>query len=334
MNNIQRSTGLGELYLRNLMFLGWVVAFFVTPFVIYSFFQQRYAIVLTASVFIVISIVNSFSIKNKHVILIPYFFCFSLIVITLVLLITMIGIKALLWTYPFVFTIFFVQERNIARIYSSIFYISIVVASAFSSELDILLRFAVTLFMLILLTDAVVSELMRMESKLREMTVRDPLTNAHNRRYMNHIMEITIEETRRNFGPASIVMLDIDHFKKINDKHGHAKGDAVLTKLVNLLHQRQRKLDYVFRSGGEEFVMILRNTGLQQALSLAENLRVNIEEAELLEGEKVTISLGVAEYQAGETEVEWLHQADELLYEAKHSGRNCVRPAVLNELYA
>lgn len=334
MNNIQRSTGLQELYLRNLMFLGWVVVFFVTPFVVYSFFQQHYAIVLTSSVFIVISIVNSFSIKNKRVILIPYFFCFSLIVITLVLLITMIGIKALLWTYPFVFTIFFVQERHIARIYSSIFYISLVVASAFSSELDILLRFAVTLFMLILLTDAVVSELMRMESKLREMTVRDPLTNAHNRRYMNHIMEITIEETRRNFGPASIVMLDIDHFKKINDKHGHAKGDAVLIKLVNLLHQRQRKLDYVFRSGGEEFVMILRNTGLQQALSLAENLRINIEETELLDGEKITISLGVAEYHAGETEAEWLHQADELLYEAKHSGRNCVRPAVLNELYA
>lgn len=333
MNNIQQSSGLQELYLRNLMFLGWVVAFFVTPFVIYNFFQQRYAIVLTTSVFIVISIVNSLLIKNKRVILIPYFFYFSLIVITLVLLITTVGIKALLWAYPFVFTIFFVQERRIARIYSFIFYISLVVASAFSGELDLLLRFAVTLFMLILLADAVVSELIRMESKLREMTVRDPLTNAHNRRYMNHIMEITIEETRRNFGPASIVMLDIDHFKKINDKHGHAKGDAVLINLVKLLHQRQRKLDYVFRSGGEEFVMILRNTGLQQALSLAENLRVNIEEAELLEGEKVTISLGVAEYQAGETEVEWLRQADELLYEAKHSGRNCVRPAVLNELY-
>ena len=150
---------------------------------------------------------------------------------------------------------------------------------------------------------------------------------------MNDILEVTIEEIRREFGPASLIMLDIDHFKKINDKYGHIVGDKVLVKLVDLLHKRQRKLDYVFRAGGEEFVLILRNTGLQQAISLAENLRKNVEEMELLEGEKITISLGVAEYQTGETEVEWLNRADELLYEAKNSGRNCVRPAVLDELY-
>jgi len=333
VNNIQQTSDLQELYLRNLIFLGWVVAIFVTPFAIYSFFQQRYSIVLTAVVLVLISIINSLSIKHKRVILIPYFLWFCIIICELTLLTVTIGIKALLWSYPFVFTIFFVQERRAARIYSFIVYISLIGASSFSSDIELVLRFAVTLFMLILLTDAAVSELIRMEGKLREMTIRDPLTNAHNRRYMNYMMEITIEETRREFGPASIIMLDIDHFKKINDKHGHAKGDVVLIKLVDLLHKRQRRLDYVFRSGGEEFVMILRNTGLQQALSLAENLRVNIEKNELLEGEKITISLGVAEYQAGETEVEWLQHADELLYEAKNSGRNCVRPAVLSELY-
>lgn len=324
----QQGDGLQELYLRNLMFLGWVTAAFVTPFAVYSLFQQRYAVFLVASLLIAISVINSYSIKQQRKLIIPYFFWYLIIVIELVLLTATIGIKGLLWSYPFMFTIFFVQERDVARIYCAITYISLIVAITFSYDTELSFRFAVTLFMLILLTDAIINELIRMEQKLRELTIRDPLTNAHNRRFMNHILQITTEETRREFGPASIILIDIDHFKEINDKYGHEIGDLVLMKIVDLLHQRQRKLDYVFRSGGEEFVMILRNTDLKQALSVAESLRIHVEETELLEDERITISLGVAEYNPGESEVEWLRRSDELLYVAKNNGRNCVCPVV------
>lgn len=333
MSDIQHSSGLKELYLRNMMYVGWTTAIFVVPFGIYSLYMQRYSISFVALIMISICVLNSFSIKHKRKLAIPFFFWYLIIFAEIILLTTTIGMKGLLWSYPFVFTIFFVQEKNQARIYCAITYVSFVIACFISSEIELAFRFAVTLFMLILLTDVIIRELTKMEDKLKELSIRDPLTNAHNRRYMNHIMQITIEETRRDFGPASLIILDIDYFKKINDKYGHVVGDDVLVKLVELLHKRQRKLDYVFRSGGEEFVLILRNTGLQQALSFAESLRKYVEAAKLLKNETITVSLGVTEYQENETDVEWLHRADELLYDAKAAGRNCVQPAVMEELY-
>ena len=267
-NNIKQNDGLQEFYLRNLMVLGFMTTIFVVPFGIYSLFIERYAITLVAVVIVTISLVNSVSIKKTNRLAIPYIYWYCTIIPELILLTATIGIKGLLWTYPFVFTIFFVQQRKAARIYCVITFVGVVTACFFSSDTELVFRFAATLLMLILLSDALVTELIRMEKKLRELTLRDPLTNAHNRRYLNYMLEMTIEEIRRDFGPASLILLDIDHFKNINDKYGHAIGDDVLVKLVDLLHKRQRKLDYVFRSGGEEFVLLLRNTGLQQALSL------------------------------------------------------------------
>ena len=321
------------MYLRNLMILGWVTTIFVSPFAIYSFTQQRYLIAAIAIIIVIVSSINSHHIKNKRDIAIPYVYWYLVIVTVLVLLTMKIGINGLLWSYPFVLSTYFVQERHLARKYCLITYVSFVIACYISSEPALVFRFAVTFFMLILLTDVSVGELMRLERKLMEQTIRDPLTNAHNRRYMDYVLDLTIEEINRNYGPASLISLDIDHFKKVNDKHGHIKGDDVLIKLVDLLHNRQRKLDYVFRSGGEEFVLLFRNTGLQQAISLAESLRQSIEDTEFLQGETITVSLGVAEYQTSETKEEWLSRSDELLYQAKDEGRNCVRPAVLDELY-
>jgi diguanylate cyclase (GGDEF)-like protein len=328
-----KDNSLKEVYNLNLLILGWVTVIFLLPFAVNSIFHERYIVGALVLFLVFIAAINSLSLHYKEKKLVPYWFFFFFKISTLVFAIFKLGYVTAYWSYPLAFIIFFVQPLSHARVMAFIMASSLIGSAFYLFEIELVSRFALTLIMLMMFCDVFVRVLMTMESKLSELAIRDPLTNAHNRRYMNYIMEMTIEETRREFGPATIVMLDIDHFKKINDQYGHAKGDTVLIKLVNLLHQRQRKLDYVFRSGGEEFVMILRNTGLQQALSLAENLRVNIEGTELLEGEKITVSLGVAEYQTGETEVEWLHRADELLYEAKDRGRNCVQPDVLNELY-
>lgn len=333
LNVAFKDNSLNHVYSLNLMILGWVAVIFLLPFAINNIFHGRYITAALMFIIIFIAAINSVSLKYKDKPLIPPWFFYILIIATLVFAMFKVGYVTAYWSYPLAFIIFFIQPLGHARVMAFIMATLLIGSAFYLFEIELVSRFSLTLVMLMIFCDVFVRVLMTMESKLSELAIRDPLTNAYNRRYMNTCIETTIEETRRNFGPACIVMIDIDHFKKINDKYGHAKGDTVLLMFVNLLRQRQRRLDYVFRSGGEEFVMILRNTGLQQALSLAENLRVNIEETELLEGEKITVSLGVAEYQTGESEVEWLRRADELMYEAKHSGRNCVRPAVLNELY-
>jgi diguanylate cyclase (GGDEF)-like protein len=329
MKEMKYDGGLQELYSNNLKLLGWITAVFVLPFATYSFFSDRYIIGFLGYLLVIISGLNTYFIHKKQRLLIPYVLWFLVYMIELFFLTKLLGLKALLWAYPIIFTIYFIQERKAARIYSAITYIFLVILGLMWAELELTIRFAVTLFISILFCDGLVGVLMKMESRLRELALRDPLTNAHNRRHMNDVLKNTTEEIRRNFGPGCLLMFDIDYFKKINDKHGHSAGDSILIKLVDTLHKRQRKLDYVFRSGGEEFVLLLRNTELQQALALAESLRQHVEENISYDGQAITISLGVAEYQTGETEEEWLGRADAHMYEAKESGRNCVYPQVL-----
>jgi diguanylate cyclase len=310
------------------MLIGWATSLIVLPFSINCFVQGRYITGWLSAFLMFLAVLNSLFIyyKNRLAVSCWIFFIFNLLAV--LFSISEVGVKALLWSYPFIFVVFFVQPRLPARILGTIAFLSLIALSAFLFEPATVARFVFTLLLLIIFCDAIVGVLMRMENKLSEQAIRDPLTDAYNRRYMNTCLENTIEETRRNFGPASLIQLDVDEFKKVNDRFGHIAGDTVLITLVDLLHKRQRKLDYVFRTGGEEFVLLLRNTSLEQAISLAENLRKSIEETEILKGQTITISLGVAEYQPGETDDEWLHRADKSLYEAKYDGRNCVRPIV------
>lgn len=331
--NNSASHSLEELHCRNLMMLGWVCGLFLFPFFVIHIVQAHYLSGMLTLILISLAIFNSLKIKYKNKELLNFHFIFFISFLILIYMVYHLGFEALFWIYPLVVIAYFVQPRFSARFMNLLAAVILIALSLLLFDLDLDFRFSSTLLMLIMLCDILVGELSDMEGKLLEQAIRDPLTNAHNRRYMNTVLEMTTEEIRRDFGPASLVMLDIDHFKKINDKFGHITGDTVLVKFVDLLHKRQRKLDYVFRSGGEEFVLLLRNTGLQQALSLAESLRKNIEEMSLLEGERITTSLGVTEYETGETEVEWLKRTDELLYEAKENGRNCVRPSIMNELY-
>ena len=275
---------------------------------------------------IVIAALNSLSVFYKKRKLIPYFFFFAMKLFTLSYATYYVGSIVVFWAYPLSFIIFFVQSRFAGRIMGAILFVVMVSLSLYLFEMKLVSRFAFTLLMLIIFCDVLVGVLIKMESQLSELAIRDPLTDAYNRRHMNVCLETTIEEIRRDFGPACLIVLDVDYFKKINDEHGHSVGDKVLINLVSLLHKRKRKLDFVFRTGGEEFVLLLRNTSMRQAISFAENIRKAVEETELVNSKTITISLGVAEYQSGETEDAWLNRADENLYKAKHNGRNCVCP--------
>lgn len=159
---------------------------------------------------------------------------------------------------------------------------------------------------------------------LEEQVVTDPLTGAYNRRQMHTTLAAAVERRRRAGERATLLMFDIDRFKDINDALGHAEGDRVLKSLVALVGQRVRKVDALFRAGGEEFVLLLSGTRFADALSVAEDLRQLVQDARLVTGAHVSISIGVVELAREQSALEWIEEADAALYRAKRAGRNRV----------
>ena len=160
--------------------------------------------------------------------------------------------------------------------------------------------------------------------QLERQAVTDPLTGAFNRRHYEHCLRTAIERRTRFREPASLVVFDVDRFKDINDRFGHTSGDAVLKALVVIIRRRARSLDLLFRTGGEEFALVLSGARLDEAIGFAEEFRASVAASRLLNGHVVSISVGVSELRHGQSPLEWLMEADLALYHAKDAGRNRV----------
>ncbi|MFF2888571.1 diguanylate cyclase [Paenibacillus sp. NPDC057967] len=164
-------------------------------------------------------------------------------------------------------------------------------------------------------------ELLRINHQLEAMAWTDTLTGLGNRRYFQEKLLASLASYREEGLPFSLFIIDIDHFKKINDTYGHPVGDLVLTNLARLLQSMSRENDIVARYGGEEFVAVLPDTDQEAGLSIAD--RYCATTASTLLGEyQITISIGVATATSGDTEQSLLNQADQALYASKSGGRN------------
>ena len=165
--------------------------------------------------------------------------------------------------------------------------------------------------------------------QLEELAVTDPLTTLRNRRYLYQELEREFNRARRYGHPLAVMMLDIDHFKRVNDTWGHQTGDRVLHLLGEVLKASTRNTDLVGRFGGEEFMVIAPETGFDVVEIVAERIHVNVKQRSMAEGggiPSVTTSIGVATTEhpeAGSTD-ELVRQADEALYRAKREGRDRV----------
>lgn len=171
--------------------------------------------------------------------------------------------------------------------------------------------------------------LRRENEELKQALRTDMLTGLYNYRHLLDALEAEMERTRRNRTPTSLIMLDLDHFKQVNDTWGHEVGNQALVLTADVIRNTLRKIDIPCRFGGEEFTIILPATPLPQAIQVAERLRRNIEESPLeVDGETISIStsLGVEYYRAGMelSADELIHLTDGYLYQAKQNGRNQV----------
>ncbi|MGV3743503.1 MAG: GGDEF domain-containing protein [Burkholderiaceae bacterium] len=169
-------------------------------------------------------------------------------------------------------------------------------------------------------------------ARLTDLASRDELTGLWNRR---EFMRLLLEESRRAVRSQSsfcVAVIDIDHFKKVNDTYGHLIGDAVLHELAQLLESMRRATDSVARYGGEEFTLLLVNAKITTATVALERIRVQVMQHDwdvIAPGLQLTVSAGIAAWHPGETLTQVLNRADAALYKAKHAGRNCVRVSQL-----
>ncbi|MGY6588988.1 MAG: diguanylate cyclase [Wenzhouxiangella sp.] len=169
-----------------------------------------------------------------------------------------------------------------------------------------------------------ITELKNLEYQLRDQATIDPLTGLHNRRQLEPLAQTELVQFERSGKPFSLIMIDLDHFKAVNDRYGHDIGDEVLRRVGTLLQESVRTSDVVFRLGGEEMLVLCPETALEEAVKLAEKLRRLMRDQEMPFDDHLTASFGVATVVPDETLSDLLRRADDMLYRAKREGRNKV----------
>ncbi len=173
-----------------------------------------------------------------------------------------------------------------------------------------------------------ITESRHAEEELRRLATTDKLTAAYNRIKFEEIIEREIERVKRYNQPLSMIMFDIDHFKKINDTYGHGAGDYVLKTIADIVRETIRKLDYLIRWGGDEFMIISSETNLEKAHLLAERIREITERYKFDNIGTLTVSFGVTEFKEVDTEESFIRRTDNAMYSAKEKGRNRVEESI------
>lgn len=159
---------------------------------------------------------------------------------------------------------------------------------------------------------------------LAKLAVTDKLTGLYNRARFDEVLSHELSRSKRFNHPFSIVMIDIDYFKAVNDNFGHQVGDNILIEISRLIKENIRSTDVLVRWGGEEFILMCLETNLAGVKSLLENIRKKIEENSFPKVGKKTVSMGLTMYEKGDTDISILKRADKALYNAKANGRNCI----------
>ncbi len=303
----------------------------VLPFAIVRFLNQEWWVgILDALIVIGFATLGMFVLRSRKV-------RFASVCITLLCLcgylttLYLIGPKQLFWGYPTIVVAFYLLKPEEAVAATGFCLLAMV--PILSTQVDVFAIATVSITMILTSVFAYGFASLNRSHRLQLMDLAtcDPLTGAGNRRALTQKMAEVIAKHERTSEPASLIILDLDHFKSINDEFGHGVGDQILVRLAEVINLRIRVTDSLYRIGGEEFVIVVSGQTIDRATRLAEQLRTLVEANELAPHRDVTISLGVAELQSGESSDNWLRRADDALYEAKRGGRNLTRVAHVTE---
>ena len=234
------------------------------------------------------------------------------------------GHAGLYWAYPAATAVFFLLPLREATVSNIVFIVAMAAVSFVNFPEADFWRITFSLGLTCIFAMVFAWLVGRLQQELTRLATTDPLTGCLNRSQLADVLNHQIQMRERYERVSSLVLLDLDFFKTINDQWGHLVGDRVLKEMALRLRKRLRESDQVFRIGGEEFMIVLPETRQKDADTLAHQLLTSISSSPFLEDIKITSSASVAEVCQGETWSVWLNRADQALYEAKSRGRNQV----------
>lgn len=310
---------------RSYMALGFIIAPFLLPFTIYDVFTgQDY--LFSGAIFSVAGVLisNSIVIYRKNKVLIPYRYFFVVIQAMLLWSVANEGQHTVFWFFPIALITMFTDTRIAVRSMFLLSFICAAPAAMHFYETGFALRFLVSYALVILCSDLLLGLLDQMQADIDSHALRDPMTGVYNRRQLMAVLREAIGVGKGNLTQHCLISIDIDNFKSINNDYGHDIGDRIIQDVARLIADNSRESDMLFRVGGEEFTLLVREASEEKAMYIAESIRARVEEAALHSDRDLTISLGVSAYRHGEDIKAWLKRVDENRDQAKDAGRNCV----------
>lgn len=302
-----------------------VVILILIPFAVNSFIQDRFIIGLATSSAIIVCAVNVWlGFHGRYSLLVNTYFVSITGAFSIIYTLIKLGSAGSYWPYLLCLVYYFVLPERRARFLNVLTLLITIPAAWVVLDQSLAIRFSAVLVGVSLFAYISMREINILHGRLREHAVTDKLTGLFNRTLMEASLQQAIAQNQRTGVPMTLITLDIDRFKPINDTLGHDTGDKVLKGLADLLGKSTRSSDMTFRAGGDEFIILVHNTDERQGTKVAEKLRQKVEQAALLPDRKVTISLGVSGLQEGMDVATWMKACDGKLYRAKESGRNRV----------
>ena len=297
----------------------------IIPFAIYRFMTGFFvagildSLIVLGTSSIVIAAIRTGRVEQAGKVLV-LFNCIGVMLSTYFL-----GFGGVFWMYAAILTNFFLTRSQVYAGTCNVITILIISFTIANFQLKPHLWAFLSTSLLLSLLSAIVSVRYKMQKNSLEILASvDPLTGAYNRRIMTQEMLLAVEENSRKGTQMAAILMDLDHFKTFNDRYGHEIGDDILTNFSKMVLNMTRKNDKFFRYGGEEFLMLVKNSSLEEAKAIAEKIRVASESTKFCASYTVTVSLGVAILKAGETSEQWVSRADKAMYRSKALGRNQV----------
>ena len=306
-----------------LTLLGILVVLAATPFAIFRLISSHFSIFFIELAIIVFSIIlTTYAWLKSNEEIISYIMAIT-ITFVFVSIANFVGQSAYFWFFCSITVNFALLKPKPALIIISVSLLIIFITSDLFLNIVEKMTFIISASTATLFAFIVAQTKEHQRKLLKEIARTDELTGAANRRASTEEINIAISEFKRSQKEYALINLDIDHFKTINDTYGHDIGDKTLIKLVQIINKNTRIEDRLFRVGGEEFIILVKIFAKEEALLLAEKIRQAVENTEILPKKRITISCGVSTLLPTDNAATWRKRADEALYKAKDSGRNC-----------
>ena len=307
----------------------WLAALALLPFSLLHLFNANWLMFSMNTTLSSMMAANGWAMQRGRAPVLPFWMLSCLLIAGCSFSVWFQGSYGVFWSYPGMFMLFFVLPRRQAVALGGVLLLATTGLATLSLGVPLALRVLMSLGVTLVMIHVVLNVIGQLQQALVTQTITDPLTGAFNRRHLQAHLAARVapaapEPVASEPAAHALLLIDIDHFKRINDAYGHDAGDLVLCRLVSTISARKRSGDVLFRTGGEEFVLLLPLASPSAALRVAEDLRRLLADTELLAGEKVTVSIGLSALAPGQTAEAWVKSADTALYEAKRQGRDCV----------